>query len=88
MDKIRKIDDNIIEIIIGGLIIGIGKFNGSGLLDKIIFLLGMFLFIIGIFRTLMKYKGQNKKGMTIFLTMLGVLLSAAFIGLLFRLILA
>lgn len=88
MDKTRKIDNNIIEILIVGSILGISKFNGIGLLDKIIFLLGMFLFIIGVFRTLMKYKGQNKKGMMIFLTLLGILLSVAFIGLLFRLILA
>lgn len=88
MDKENKFDDNIAEMVLGGILITVNNFNGGSLLEKIFVLLGLLIFIVGIIRTIVKYKGKNKKGMIIFLALMGVLAVGTFLGLLYRLIFA
>lgn len=88
MDKENKFDDNIAEIVLGSILITVNNFNGGSLLEKIFVLLGLLIFIVGIIRTIVKYKGKNKKGMIIFLALMGVLSVGTFLGLLYRLIFA
>lgn len=88
MDKENKFDDNIAEMVLGSILITVNNFNGGSLLEKIFVLLGLLIFIVGIIRTIVKYKGKNKKGMIIFLALMGVLSVGTFLGLLHRLIFA
>lgn len=88
MDKENKFDDNIAEIVLGSILITVNNFNGGSLLEKIFVLLGLLIFIVGIIRTIVKYKGKNKKGMIIFLALMGVLSVGTFLGLLYRFIFA
>lgn len=88
MDKEHKFDDNIVEIVLGSTLVGVNNFNGGSLLEKIFVLLGLVILIVGIFRTIKKYKDKNKKGMIIFLILMGLISTGVFLGLLYRFILA
>ena len=85
--KKPKYDDNIIEILFGTSLIGFNNFNGGLLFEKIFVLLGFIILIIGICRTILKYKEQNNKGMIIFLIIMGLISAVTFLGLLYRFIL-
>ena len=54
--------------------------------EKIFVLLGFITLIVGIVRTTIKYKEQNKKGMMIFLIIMGLISVITFLGLLYRFI--
>lgn len=86
MKKSNKFDDNIIEILLGTTLISFNNFNDGMLLEKIFVLLGFIILIVGIVRTTMKYKEQNKKGMMIFLIIIGLISVVTFLGLLYRFI--
>jgi len=86
MWKKNKIDDNIVEIILGSMLISLNKFNEGIILEKIIVLLGFIILIVGIIRTIIKYKNQNKKAMIIFLIIMGIISVVTFLGLLYRFI--
>lgn len=88
MDKEHKFDDNIVEIVLGSTLVGVNNFNGGSLLEKIFVLLGLVILIVGIFRTIKKYKDKNKKGMIIFLILMGLISAGVFLGLLYRFIFA
>ena len=85
MKKSNKFDDNIVEILLGTSLIGFNNFNDGMLLEKIFVLLGFIILIVGIIRTTIKYKEQNKKGMMIFLVLMGLISVGTFLGLLYRL---
>ena len=86
MNKEHGLDDNIAEIILGGLLISVGKFNDGILIEKIIVLLGFVFFMIGIAGTIKRYKTRNKKGIIIFLLLTFIISLAVFLGLLYRFI--
>ena len=86
MTKSNKFDDNIVEILLGTSLISFNNFNDGMLLEKIFVLLGFIILIVGIVRTTMKYKEQNKKGMMIFLIIMGLISVITFLGLLYRFI--
>ena len=88
MDKEHKFDDNIAEIVLGSTLVSVNNFNGGSLLEKIFVLLGLFILIVGIIRTIKKYKNKNKKGMIIFLVLMGLISTGVFLGLLYRFIFA
>lgn len=88
MDKEHKFDDNIVEIVLGSTIVSVNNFNDGSLLEKIFVLLGLVILIVGIFRTIKKYKEKNKKGMIIFLILMGLISAVLFLGLLYRFIFA
>lgn len=67
LKKSNKFDDNIVEILLGTSLISFNNFNDGMLLEKNFVLLGFIILIVGIVRTTMKYKEQNKKGLIIFL---------------------
>lgn len=85
MKKTNKIDDNIIEILLGSILIGLNNFNDGLFVEKIFTLLGFVILIFGIIRTILKYKDHNKKGMIIFLIIIGLIFIITFISLLCRL---
>lgn len=84
LKKSNKFDDNIVEILLGTSLISFNNFNDGMLLEKIFVLLGFIILIVGIVRTTMKYKEQNKKGMMIFLIIMGLISVITFLGLLYR----
>ena len=86
LKKANKFDDNIVEILIGTSLISFNNFYDGMLLEKIFVLLGFIILIVGIVRTTMKYKEQNKKGMMIFLIIMGLISVITFLGLLYRFI--
>lgn len=86
LKKSSRFNDNIVEILLGTLLISFNNFNDGMLLEKIFVLLGFIILIIGIVRTTMKYKEQNKKGMMIFLIIMGLISVVTFLGLLYRFI--
>ena len=88
MEKNKKFDDSIIEILLGALLISLNNFNDGMVWEKNIVLLGFVILTVGIVRATVKYKEQNKKGMMIFLIIMGLISVAAFLGLLFRFIFA
>jgi len=87
-DKGKKLNDGIFDIVLGSIIMTGSNFTGGILLEKILVLLGLLIFTVGVIRTIINIKGKNKKGLSIFLGILGVISTAAFIGLLIRLILS
>lgn len=88
MNKEHKFDDNIVEIVLGSTLIGVNNFNDGILLEKVFVLLGLVILMVGIIRTIMKYKDKNKKGMIIFLILMGLISAVVFLGLLYRLVFA
>lgn len=84
LEKSNKFDDSIIEILLGTSFISFYNFYDGMLLEKIFVLLGFILLIVGIVRTTIKYKEQNKKGMVIFLIIMGLISVITFLGLLYR----
>lgn len=88
MKKEGKFDDNIVEILLGSLLIGLNNFNDGMLLEKVFVIFGFLILIVGIIRTIMKYRGQNKKAMTLFLIIMGIVSIVAFLSLFYRFIFA
>ena len=81
----NNIDDGLIEIVIGCLFFSISDFNDGNILEKIIVLFGFVILMVGICRLLPKYKAENKKGMIVLLSLMGLVAIITFIGLLLRL---
>ena len=71
--KTENIDDSILEIALGGLLIGTNSLNDGIVLEKIFFVLGFVIYFVGIIRSIIKYKQQDKKGMMILLVVIGIL---------------
>ncbi len=84
--KESKFDDNIAEIVLGGTLAGAFNFNNGSSLEKIFVLLGLVILIVGIIRTIIKYKGKNKKGMIVFLVIMGLLSTITFFGLIYNML--
>ncbi len=80
----KNIDDGIVEIMLGSVLIAINNFSNGTLIERIFVSLGFIIFNIGIFRTMLKYKADNKKGMMIFLIIMNVVSILVFIGLLYN----
>lgn len=87
--KINKKEPNkesgIVEVMVGCLIFGTSDFNGGNIFEKIVVLMGLVIFMVGIFNLLPNYRKENKKGMIVFLSIMGILAIAVFCGLLFKL---
>ena len=84
--KEQKFDDNIAEIVLGGTLAGAFNFNNGSSLEKFFVLLGLVILIVGIIRTIIKYKGKNKKGMIVFLVLMGLLSTITFFGLIYNML--
>ncbi len=84
--KEQKFDDNIAEIVLGGTLAGAFNFNNGSSLEKVFVLLGLVILIVGIIRTIIKYKGKNKKGMIVFLVLMGLLSTITFFGLIYNML--
>ncbi len=83
--KEQNIDESVAEILIGSMLVGTSDFNGGMLLEKFVVLFGFVILLVGIIRALPKYKEQNKKGMIIILSIVGVVVIVTLIGLVLRL---
>lgn len=70
------------ELITGNTILLCNNFADGMVLEKILVILGLLISIVGIIRAFLGYKKKSKKGMCIFLGILGALYIAAFVGLL------
>ena len=57
--KTENIDDSILEIALGGLLIGTNSLNDGMVLEKIFFVLGFVIYFVGIIRSIIKYKQQD-----------------------------
>lgn len=79
---------SITEILLGTTIICTNSFNDGSKGEKVISLLGFIVLFIGIIHSIIIYKKKNNKPMIIFLVAMGILSSATFLGLLYRLIFA
>ena len=82
MEKEKKISDGTTELITGNTILLCNDFADGMVLEKILVILGLLISTVGIIRAFLGYKKKSKKGMCIFLGILGTLYIAAFIGLL------
>ena len=83
--KEQNIDESVVEILIGSMLVGTSDFNGGLLLEKFVVLFGFVILLVGIIRALPKYKEQNKKGMVIILSVVGIVVIVTLIGLVLRL---
>lgn len=82
MGKEKKISDGTIELITGNTVLLCNDFADGMVLEKILVIAGLLISIVGIVRAFLSYKKNSKKGMCIFLGILGALYIAAFVGLL------
>lgn len=82
MEKEKKISDGTAELITGNTFLLCNDFADGMVLEKILVILGLLISIVGIIRAFLDYKKKSKKGMCIFLGILGALYIAAFVGLL------
>ena len=82
MEKEKKVSDGTAELITGNTILLCNDFADGMVLEKILVILGLLISIVGIIRAFLDYKKKNKKGMCIFLGILGALYIVAFVGLL------
>ena len=85
MKKENQLDDNILEIVLGSVLISLNSFTNGMLIEKIFVLAGFVILLVGIVRSIMKYKDQKKKGILIFLIIMGIIALVAFLGLLYKL---
>ncbi len=85
MKKENKLDDSILEIVLGSILISLNNFTDGMLIEKIFVLAGFVILLVGIVRSIIKYKDQKKKGILIFLIIMGIIAAIAFLGLLYRL---
>lgn len=83
--KEHNIDENLVEILLGSMLICTSDFNDGIWIEKIVVLFGFIILLVGIFRLLPKYKEQNKKGMVIILFIVGVVAIITLLGLVLRL---
>lgn len=86
MGKEKKVSDGTTELIIGNTLLLCNNFAEGMVLEKILVIVGLLISIVGIFRAFLSYKKKSKKGMCIFLGILGVLFVVAFVGLSFMFI--
>ncbi len=86
MGKEKKISDGTIELITGNTVLLCNDFADGMVLEKILVIAGLLISIVGIVRAFLSYKKNSKKGMCIFLGILGALYIAAFVGLLYMFI--
>ena len=84
MNKEKKLDDGIVEIILGSTLANLNNFNNGSLLEQILVLGGLIIFLVGIFRTIIKYKKENKKGILLFLIAMGIMVTGLFLALTYR----
>ncbi len=84
MKKEKQLDDNILEIVLGSILISLNSFSSGMMIEKIFVLAGFVILIVGIIRSIIKYK--EKKGLFIFLIIMGIIAVAVFLGLLYKLI--
>ena len=84
MKKEKQLDDNILEIVLGSILISLNSFSSGMMIEKIFVLAGFIILIVGIIRSIIKYK--EKKGLFIFLIIMGIIAVAVFLGLLYKLI--
>ena len=82
MEKEKKVSDGTTELITGNLCLLCNDFADGMVLEKILVILGLLISIVGIVRAFFDYKKKSKKGMCIFLGILGALYIVAFVGLL------
>jgi hypothetical protein len=84
-EKDFNIDESLVEILVGSMLICTSDFNDGIWLEKFVVLFGFVTLLVGIFRALPKYKKQNKKGMVIILFIVGVVVIITLLGLVLRL---
>ena len=84
--KEQNIDESVAEVLIGSMLVSTSNFNGGILLEKFVVLFGFIILLVGIIRALPKYGKQNKKGMVIILSVVGIVVIVTFIGLVLRLV--
>ena len=65
LKKEKQLDDNILEIVLGSILISLNSFSSGMMIEKIFVLAGFIILIVGIIRSIIKYK--EKKGLFIFL---------------------
>ncbi len=82
MENEKKISDGTIGLITGNIVLLSNDFADGMAIEKILVILGLLISIVGIIRAFLGCKKKNKKGMCIFLGILGALYIAAFVGLL------
>ena len=83
--KEQNIDESVAEILIGTMLVSTSDFNGGILLEKLVVLFGFVILLVGIIRALPKYREQNKKGMLILLSTVGIVVIFTMIGLVLKL---
>lgn len=83
--KEYNVDENIVEIVLGSMLISTSDFNDGMLLEKFVVLFGFVILLVGVFRLIPKYREQNKKGMVIILTVVGIVAIVTLLGLVLRL---
>ncbi len=81
MEKEKKVNDGTIELVTGNTFILCNDFADGMVLEKILVIVGLLMSIVGIVRAFLSYKKKSKKGMCIFLGILGALYVVAFVGL-------
>jgi len=81
MEKEKKVSDGTIELITGNSLLLCNDFADGMVLEKILVIVGLLISIVGIVRAFLSCKKQSKKGMCIFLGILGALYVVAGIGL-------
>lgn len=82
MEKEKKVSDGTVELTTGNIILLCNDFADGMVLEKILVILGLLLSIVGIVRAFLSCKKNSKKGMCIFLGILGALYVVACVGLL------
>ena len=83
--KEQNIDESVAEILIGTMLVSTSDFNGGILLEKLVVLFGFVILLVGIIKALPKYREQNKKGMFILLSTVGIVVIFTMIGLVLKL---
>lgn len=81
-------ENSTFEILLGTTVICTSSYNDGSKGDKVMALLGFIVLFVGIIHSIIIYKNKNNKSMIIFLVAMGILSSATFLGLLYRLIFA
>ena len=81
MEKEKKVSDGTIELITGNSLLLCNDFADGMVLEKILVVVGLLISIVGIVRAFLSCKKQSKKGMCIFLGILGALYVVACVGL-------
>ena len=90
MAKDHKSNENIPESMLGfgSMLVAFNSFFDGFLLEKIAVLIGLFLIIVSSILIIRENKSKNKKGLIIFFTLIGLISTGIFLGLLYRFIFA